>query len=253
MGDPRKIRKKYSPPRHPWVKSRIEDEKTLKKEYGVPRNKEIWKMETVLVKFKDQTKRLAALNTPQASLESQRLHKRLMKYGLLQEEDPLDKTLGITLSTLLDRRLQTVVFRLGLAKSMKQARQFITHKHIMVQGKIITSPSYLVPVAKEAGVQFSARSAIADPEHPERQVPETAEPAGAVPKGPISEEAAQELEKQPDKAAIKGKKAPEETTDEAAAEPAEAIPESPEEESKEETTQEGGQQEAAATSKEETA
>ena len=45
MGDPRKIRSKIKTPSHPWQKERIEEEKGLVKEYGIPRKRELWKME----------------------------------------------------------------------------------------------------------------------------------------------------------------------------------------------------------------
>jgi len=58
MGDPRKIRKKYQTPSHPWIKSRIDEEKVLTREFGTKNKKEIWKMETVLKNFKTQSKHL---------------------------------------------------------------------------------------------------------------------------------------------------------------------------------------------------
>ncbi len=49
----------------------------------------------------------------------------------------------------MERRLQSLVHRKGLAKSPKQARQLVVHGHIRVGGRRITSPSYLVPVEQE--------------------------------------------------------------------------------------------------------
>jgi len=53
---------------------------------------------------------------------------------------------------------------------MKQSRQFITHGHVLVNGKIITAPSYVVRKSEEGNVSFKQASSLADPEHPERQV-----------------------------------------------------------------------------------
>ena len=53
---------------------------------------------------------------------------------------------------------------------MKQARQFIVHEHIMVDGKVISSPSYLVTIKQDLKIVFSNNSKFADEEHPERAV-----------------------------------------------------------------------------------
>ncbi len=81
MGDPRRIRKKYSPPSHPWQKSRIDEEKILKKDYGVRRNIEIWKMSSRLKDFKDRFKKLVARQDKQAELEKQQLLSKLQSLG----------------------------------------------------------------------------------------------------------------------------------------------------------------------------
>lgn len=69
---------------------------------------------------------------------------------------------------ILERRLQSVVFRRGLARSMKQARQFITHRHVMINHQEITAPSYLVSLEEENQLEFKDNSALASEDHPER-------------------------------------------------------------------------------------
>jgi small subunit ribosomal protein S4 len=51
---------------------------------------------------------------------------------------------------------------------MKQARQLIIHRHILVNNKIISSPSYLVKVSEESTIEISAKSPFYDVAHPER-------------------------------------------------------------------------------------
>ena len=51
---------------------------------------------------------------------------------------------------------------------MKQARQLITQRHILVAGKIITSPSYLVKVSEETTIEISPKSKFYAADHPER-------------------------------------------------------------------------------------
>lgn len=51
---------------------------------------------------------------------------------------------GDNLMILLESRLDNVVFRLGLARTRKEARQIVDHKHVLVNGKQVNIPSYLV-------------------------------------------------------------------------------------------------------------
>lgn len=48
--------------------------------------------------------------------------------------------------TILESRLDNVVFRMGLARTRKEARQIVDHKHVLVNGKQVNIPSYLVKV-----------------------------------------------------------------------------------------------------------
>ena len=67
-------------------------------------------------------------------------------------------TVGSNLMSLLERRLDNVVFRLGLARTRMEARQVVDHKHITVNGKCINIPSYLVSVGDVIAVKESAQS-----------------------------------------------------------------------------------------------
>lgn len=175
MGDPRKIRSKFEGPSHPWQRQRIEEEKLLVKEYGLKNKTEIWKMHSMLKSFTVQAKNLIPLATPQAELEKKQLMARLQRYGLVPVNTQVDVVLGLTLRDLLERRLQTQVYKKNFAKTMHQARQFITHGHVTIFGKKISSPSYLVPVAEETQIGFISNSTLANPDHPERQIVSEAE------------------------------------------------------------------------------
>jgi small subunit ribosomal protein S4 len=168
MGDPKKIRKKYETPSHPWIKSRIDEEKKLAREFGTRTKKEIWKAETVLKKFKSQAKKLIALTGKQTEVETAHLYRRVKEMGLIQGEASFDAILGLDIDAILSRRLQTILFKKGLARTPSQARQFIVHGHVFVDGKKITSPSYLVTIKEESNVEFAVNSALYNHDHPER-------------------------------------------------------------------------------------
>lgn len=168
MGDPKKSRKKYQTPSHPWIRARIEEEAELVKEYGFKTKKEIWKIDSKLRNFARIAKKLIPRKDKQAEVETKQLLDKLTSLGLLEANSQLDKVLNINLKVLLERRLQSLVCRKGFAKTMGQARQFITHRHVSIGGKVITSPSYLVSKKEENGMQFLSTSALANPEHPQR-------------------------------------------------------------------------------------
>ena len=170
MGDPKKHRKEYKTPIHPWQKDRIDEEKPLVRAYGLRNKKEIWKMNSLLKNFKAHAKRLVVEQGEQAEKEKENLLKRLYKLGLLEEGLGLPTVLGIRLEDVLERRLQTQLVRRGLARTVKQARQMITHSHVMVNNKKIDAPSYLVSKVEEATIVFAPNSNFFDMEHPERNL-----------------------------------------------------------------------------------
>ncbi|MBW2995640.1 30S ribosomal protein S4 [Candidatus Woesearchaeota archaeon] len=169
MGDPRRTRKKYSTPMHPWQKSRIDKEREIRKTYGTKNKKEIWKVGAIITKFANEAKRISDLKGEEAEKEKNMVLGRAIKLGLIKEGQGFDDILGLKLTDVMERRLQTLVFKKGLALSINQARQLITHEHVMVGGRKITSPSYIVPVAEEDHINFSFDSAFCHPEHPERE------------------------------------------------------------------------------------
>lgn len=160
MGDPKKPKKKFEGPRHPWQMKRLEEEKTLRKDYAYKNKKEINKMKSILRGYRAQARNLIAATTNQANKERNQLMKSLYNLGLLEKEAKLDDVLALTIRDIMGRRLQSVVLTKKLANSIKQSRQFITHKHIMVADKVITSPSYLVSRDEEFHVKFNPKATV---------------------------------------------------------------------------------------------
>lgn len=168
MGDPKRQRKKYETPMHPWFGPRILEEKALLKEYGLKNKKEVWKMNSLLKRLKIQAKRLTARDDEQAKKESQFLISKVNRLNLLKGNAKMDDVLSLTLKDILDRRLQTLVYNYGLAKSVKQARQLIVHGHIFVGDRKVNVPSYLVLADEENKITFDVNSSFSSPDHPER-------------------------------------------------------------------------------------
>jgi len=130
----RRQRKKYDRPLKPWNKERIEREKKILKEYGLRRKSELWKTESMLRGFRRTARRLEAKKDEQREKE---LIGKLTKIGVLSNGAKIDDVLALEVRNLLDRRLQTIIFKKGMANTIKQARQFIVHGHITVNNKLL--------------------------------------------------------------------------------------------------------------------
>jgi small subunit ribosomal protein S4 len=148
-------RKAYKTPTKPWNKQRLEREREIVKNYGLRKKKEIWKFETLLRKFRRLARQLAAHRDEK---QEKILLVKMIKLGLLSEGATLDDVLGLNLEMFLDRRLQTVVFKKGLANSPKQARQFIVHGHVKIGERKITYPSYIVPKEEELKIKVDVQA-----------------------------------------------------------------------------------------------
>ncbi len=162
-------RKKYSRPLHPWDKERMDAEDALLKKYGLRRKEEIWKTAAVLRGWRRQARRLLALSGRQAELETRQLLDRLRRFGLVGENATLDDVLSLTLEDLLERRLQTVVYRKGLARTQRQARQLIVHGHVKIGDHKVRIPSYLVPTEEEGKVEASLQVVPPSPAKPAQE------------------------------------------------------------------------------------
>lgn len=87
-------------------------------------------------------------------------------YGVLEKPfrnyfkraEKMNGMTGDNLMTLLELRLDNVIFRLGLARTRKEARQIVDHKHVLVNGKCVNIPSYLVNVGDSIEIKEKAKS-----------------------------------------------------------------------------------------------
>ncbi len=171
MGLPIKHRKKYISHKKRWDKSTIEEEAILVKDYGLKNKKEIRKVELELSKYKTLAKSFNKSAETKSSPEAKNFIEKLKAKGYLNvDASSLDEVLDIGIRDILERRLSNIIYKNKLAKSPKQARQFITHKHILVAGRMVDSPSYSVSLLEETQISFKEGSSLADEEHPERKM-----------------------------------------------------------------------------------
>ncbi|MDG6999885.1 MAG: 30S ribosomal protein S4 [Nitrososphaerota archaeon] len=162
MGDPKKSRKKFTPPRNPWRSDQLSQELYLLGTYGLRNKKELWRAQTKLSNYRKQARQLLAASTEIRGREEPKLLDHLSRLGLIQSsQTSLDDVLSLTVENVLERRLQTLVWKRGLAKSPYQARQLISHGHVSLNSRKVTVPSYLVSPREEGSLKFSAGSKFA--------------------------------------------------------------------------------------------
>jgi small subunit ribosomal protein S4 len=149
MGDPRRLRKKYRAPKKLWDKLRIAEEKKLKTMYGLDSVKSLWIAREELRKVRREARKSLGMPEEEREKVIKKLAKKLSRLNILPENASVDDILSLDVRAILERRLQTLVYRKGLAKTIKQARQLITHGFIAINGKRVKSPSYLVTKEEE--------------------------------------------------------------------------------------------------------
>ncbi len=158
MGDPKKPRKKWIGPRHPWIKERLLKEIEIMGRYGLKNKRELWIAETLARKFRHRARAILGLPEDLREREFKALVAKLAKLGIVGSNATIDSILGITAEHVLERRLQTIVYRKGLARTIHEARQLIVHGHIAIGLRRVTSPGYLVSVDEEPLVTYAPGS-----------------------------------------------------------------------------------------------
>jgi small subunit ribosomal protein S4 len=163
MGQPKQRKKRYEKPRRPWEMTRMKEEREIAETYGLKSKREIWKAGSVVKRYRREIRAILAEVAGMKPTEHT-LRKRdailaaLRRRGILHESEDstgrVEDVLALTVEDLLERRLQTRVYKKGLANSLKQARQLIVHGHIAVDGRRVTVPSYIVDVDEEKRIDY---------------------------------------------------------------------------------------------------
>lgn len=139
----RRKHKTYSKPKKPFDKKRIDEEVKIKEEFGLKNKREIWKADAKIKAIREKAKRLISGSEKQ----KEDFFKQVRKIGL--KVDSISDVLSLDKTDYLKRRLQTILVEKKLARTPKGSRQLITHKKVLVGGKLISSPSYIVPTNLE--------------------------------------------------------------------------------------------------------
>merc|ERR1712054_85582 len=159
----RNFNKVSKAPRRPYDKERLDAELKLLGQFGLKNKREIWRVRLALAKIRSTARVLLTKDEkdPKRIFEGQALMRRMIRYGILDEDKQrLDYVLGLKLENFFERRLQTLVFKRGLAKSIHHARVLIRQRHIRVGRQIVTVPSFMVRIESQPHIEFALNSPL---------------------------------------------------------------------------------------------
>lgn len=149
----RKLSKRFKKPRMSWKSDDIKERKDIMKSYGLRSRKEILVAQEILRNYRRRARELIA---EQDDKKVKILIDKLVKMGLLQKGQGLDDVLALDVNNILERRLQTIVWKKGFASTVLHSRQSITHGHVRIGSRRTKSPSYIVPVSDEAKIKVES-------------------------------------------------------------------------------------------------
>ena len=151
MGDIKKKKKLYDRPKKLFDRARMDEENVLIKRYGLKNKREIWKAKSAVSKLRRRAKALIGKESEEQKVFFDKLNK--MGFGVRDVSD----VLALTEENLFERRLQTFLFKKKMATTVKGARQLIVHKNVLVDGKVVNIPSFIVTKELEGKISIKER------------------------------------------------------------------------------------------------
>ena len=158
MGDTKNFRRVWKKPKRPLNFDLKMDELKILGTFGLKTKRELWKARTELSRVRNQARSLLALSQDVREQKEPILMNSLSKVGYVQSDATLDDVLNLEINDLLGRRLQTIVQKKFYFKTPYQARQAVSHGHVLIGDQIVNIPSYLVKVDEEDKVKLTSES-----------------------------------------------------------------------------------------------
>nr|BAS01513.1 ribosomal protein S9 [Lotharella vacuolata]BAS01634.1 ribosomal protein S9 [Lotharella vacuolata] len=154
----KKHTKMWYKPLIPNERSRSVGELITISKYGLKNKREIWKNEL----FLSRIKKFAGSSTLQSRYTKNSRTKRYsiiwfcFKFNFIRlNNDGRNLIVGVSLSDLLKRRLQTFVYQIGCAQTIHESRILIMHKYIKIRDQIVNKPAFLVKMENEKYISIT--------------------------------------------------------------------------------------------------
>ena len=158
MGDIKNFRKDWNKPKRPFNFELKMEELKILGTFGLKTKRELWKARTELSRVRNQARSLLSLRQEVREKEEPILIHSLSRIGLVEQSATLDDVLNLEINDLLSRRLQTIIMKKFYFKTPYQARQAISHGHILIGDRVVNIPSYVVKVDEEEQVKLTPES-----------------------------------------------------------------------------------------------
>ena len=158
MGDTKNFRRVWKKPKRPFNFELKMDELKTVGTFGLKTKRELWKSRTELSRLRHQARSLLAVRQEVREKEEPILMHSLSRIGLVEKTATLDDVLNLEINDLLARRFQTIVFKKFFFKTPYQARQAISHGHVLIGDRVVNRPSYVVKVEEEDNIRLTPES-----------------------------------------------------------------------------------------------
>ena len=158
MGDTKNFRRGWKKPKRPFNFDLKMEELKILGTFGLKTKRELWKARTELSRVRNQARSLLALRQEIREEKEPILMNSLSRVGYVESDATLDDVLNLEINDLLARRLQTIVQKKFYFKTPYQARQAVSHGHVLIGDKVVNIPSYLVNVDEEEKVKLTSES-----------------------------------------------------------------------------------------------
>jgi len=158
MGDTKNFRRVWKKPKRPFNFDLKMEELKILGTFGLKTKRELWKARTELSRVRNQARSLLALRQEIREEKEPILMNSLSRVGYVESDATLDDVLNLEINDLLARRLQTIVQKKFYFKTPYQARQAVSHGHVLIGDKVVNIPSYLVNVDEEEKVKLTSES-----------------------------------------------------------------------------------------------
>ena len=143
--------KKFSRPKKLYDIDRIKEENKLVEMFGLKNKREIWKAEAKVGYYRSRAK--ALITAPHA--QQKNLFDKLTDMGL--SVSSIAEVLALTKEDIMKRRFSSMMVTKKIATTPKEARQMIVHKRVLINGKVVISPSYIVPTVEENHISIKGK------------------------------------------------------------------------------------------------